>query len=327
MAAQPGQAAEQPSVEQRLARYFSGDEPQADSQPEAEPEPQEQEQQAQDQEQPAETPEGESEAQAEDAVEVDLDAPFMEITTKSEGGADEKRMWSLKEMRDGVMMKQDYQRKTAELARAREQMSQEVMRAVEPTRQQYMQQLQFMQAAVQNLVLPELQGADMEKLASESPADFVKLQARMQRAQQAFGAIQQQLTNAQQEQMQQHAVYSKQMLSDPIEGIPGWSDQMYSTIINEGAKQYRFAPEEVANVVDYRMIKVLNDALDYRKLAAAKPKISKQVVNSPKVLKPGSARDASDAQAQEDKKLRQRLRESGDVRDAAALYAQRLSRR
>jgi hypothetical protein len=83
----------------------------------------------------------------------------------------------------------------------------------------------------------------------------------------------------------------------------------------------------VANVVDYRMIKVLNDALAYRKLAEAKPKISKQVVKSPKVVKPGAAGDASDAQAQTDQKLRQRLRQTGDVKDAAAIYLQRMNRR
>lgn len=325
--AQQGQAQPQPAqpteqdVVSRLSSYLGHEQLEADSEPEGAP-AEEVEEQPQDQQEGEAAPE-----EGEDTVELDLDAPFMEITTKAEGGADDTRKWSLKEMRDGVMMKQDYQRKTAELARAREQMTQEVQKMIEPARNQYVQQLQFMQAAVQNLVLPELGNKDLEKLAAENPSEYVQLQARIHKAQQTFGILQQQIQNAHAQSAQEQAAYSKQMLADPIAGIPGWNDQVYSGLISNGAKEYGFAPEEVANVVDYRMIKVLNDALAYRKLAEAKPKISKQVVKTPKVVKPGSAGDTSDAQAQTDQKLRQRLRQTGDVKDAAAIYLQRMNRR
>ena len=319
-----GQATQQPTeqdVVSRLSAYMGHEQLEADSETEEAPAEEVQEQ-------PQNQPEGEAAPEKdEDTIELDLDAPFMEITTKAEGGADDTRKWSLKEMRDGVMMKQDYQRKTAELARAREQMTQEVQKIVEPARNQYMQQLQFMQAAVQNLVLPELNNVDLEKLSNENPSEYVKLQARVTKAQQTFGILQQRIQEAQAEALQQQAAHSKQMLQDPIQGISGWGDQMYQNIMSDGMKQYGFTQDEVANVVDYRMIKVLNDALAYRKLNEAKPKITKQVVKTPKVVKPGSAGDASDAQAQTDTKLRQRLKQTGDVRDAAAVYLQRMNRR
>src|SRR5574341_1244231 len=282
MAEATGQAApEQPDIITRLTAYLGHQQADQQEAEQAEDAPQGEEAEAQ--------PEGEAESAEpkepeqdsdKDELSIDPEVPFMEITTKKDGGTDETRLWSLNEMRDGVMMKADYQRKTAEVARAREQLQAEVAKSVEPARAQFIQQLQFLSKAVQSLVVPELNGVDLEKLSTESPQEFIKLQARATRAQQALTALQQQIQQAQQDGLAQQAAHSKQMLQDPIQGIPGWGDEVYSSLINDGSKHYGFTPDEVANVVDYRMIKVLHDALQFRKLQAAKPAITKKVVSS-----------------------------------------------
>lgn len=329
MAEATGQASGQPEgdagVVDRLAALFgeSGDEPaqEEQQQPESDaaPEPVVQEADTD----PAET----EEESVQDTLTIDPDSPLVEITIKTEGGADETRLWSLNEMKAGVMMHKDYQRKTAELAKARDQLAQEVQQMVEPERQAYLQNLQNMQAAVQTLVMPELQNVDWEKLAVENPAQYVQLSAKYQKAQQALQYAQHQQQQEMTRQFQAQAQHSRQMLSDPIAGIPGWNDGLYTSLINEASKQYGFSPQEVAQVVDYRMIKVLHDAFQYQKVKSAKPAVEKKVMVAPKVLKPGAQADSSDAHAKTEKDLHQRLRKTGDVKDAAALYMARQARK
>ena len=166
-----------------------------------------------------------------------------------------------------------------------------------------------------------MSNVNWETLATENPAEYVKLSARAQRAQQAMQAVQQQQAELQRKQYQEAAEQSKRKLSDPIEGIPNWGDEVYTSLIQEASKQYGFSPDEVAQVVDWRMIKVLHDAYQYSKVKAAKPEVQKKISVVPKVLKPGAQSD-QDGQAV-DKQLRDRLKKSGNLHDAANLYLSR----
>jgi hypothetical protein len=91
------------------------------------------------------------------------------------------------------------------------------------------------------------------------------------------------------------------------------------TIIQTG-NAYGYSAEELAQVVDYRHIKVLHELAEYRKLKDAKPGVEKKVTVVPKVLRPG-APQSGDSQAKRVNELQQRLRASGSVKDAAALLA------
>jgi hypothetical protein len=312
MAEEQGQAPAQPeqSVLSRLTSFVDPPPPEEEKDPPA-------------QEDTAEQPE-EAEAEAEEApaeeesqgVEVDPDAPLVEITVKGDDGSEDTRLWSLDEMRKGVMMEKDYRRKTAEVARARETLDTEVQQQVQEARNTYVQGLKAAEQTLLALVVPELNGIDMDKLAEENPALAVKFQAKAQKLNNAVHNIRQQLAQADQQAMQQMAQQSIRALSDPVSGIPGWGDEVYSSIIKEGAKTYGFKPEEVANVVDHRMIRVMHDALKYRQATQVKP-VPKQ---SPKVLKPGAPQGRDDQRAREATNLRQRLKKSGDIKDAAAAW-------
>ena len=302
---QEGQAPEQPSVEDRLAAFLAEPE-EGDAEVAAEAE--------------QETPEEEVQEQPEEgSITIDPDAPLFEVSVRVEGGGTEVKNVSLAEMQKGYMMQADYQRKTAELARAKDQLSQEVSQMVEPERQMYQQNLQVLQQMVQGVVMPELQNINWEQLASENPAEYVRATAKAQKAQQMLSQIQQQSQQLQQRQFQETAKRSVQILSDPVQGIAGWNNEMYQGIISEGSKEYGFATEEVANVVDHRMIKVLHDALQYRKLKSAKPTVEKKVVVAPKVLKPG-APAGEDQSAKETKALRAQFHKTGNMKDAARYF-------
>ncbi len=303
-----GQVIEQPADDSeaalvdRIVKTFAPDEPEEEVEaPETEVE--------------AEAPEPEPEGDA-----VDPDAPFIPVKVKAEGGTDQDELLSINQLKSGYMMQKDYQRKTAELARARDTLTQEVEQAVSQERQSYLQGLQVAEQALLNMVVPELNGVDIEKLAQTDPAKAVAIQARAHKLNQTVQAIRGQIAQAAEQARKAQAEQSKRALSDPVSGVPGWGDQLYNQIISE-AKDYGFSTEEVANVVDHRMIRVLHDALQYRKAKTAKPK--DQVKAVPKVLKPGTPQGKSALQAQNEAQLSNRLQKSGSIEDAAALYLAR----
>ena len=61
----------------------------------------------------------------------------------------------------------------------------------------------------------------------------------------------------------------------------------------------------MAQVYDPRMVKVLNDAYQWRQLQSKKPEISKKVVTVPKIVKPGNNAkpDAATERAKQFKQL------------------------
>jgi hypothetical protein len=268
---------------------------------------------------PQVTPEAAAPEEDENTITIDPDAPLFDVTVKTEGGANENLKVSLKELESGFMMQKDYQRKTAELARARDSLTQEVQKMVEPERQQYVQNLQVMHEAIMRMAAPELQNVNWEQLAAEDPAKAVQLSAKAQRVQQTLQHIQSQMQQAQHDAITKAAQQCQRMLTDPVNGIPNWGQEVAQTIIQTG-NAYGYSAEELAQVVDYRHIKVLHELAEYRKLKDAKPGVEKKVTVVPKVLRPG-APQSGDSQAKRVNELQQRLRASGSVKDAAALLA------
>jgi uncharacterized membrane protein len=313
-----GQAAPQPSVEERLTAYVTN---LATEEPEESEEVQpEQTVQEEADVQETETPQ----ENEQDTITLDPEAPLFDVTVKIEGGGNEQKKVSLKDLEAGYMMQADYQRKTAELARARETLTAEVQKMVEPERQSYAQNLQLLHQTVLGLVAPELQNTNWEQLAVENPSEYVKLSAKAQKFQQTLQFIQGQQQQAQAQAFQQAAEHSKKMLADPMQGIPNWGNELYQSLLRYGTDS-GFAPEEVANVVDYRMIKVLWKAQKYDELQAAKPNVEKKVTVVPKVLKPGAP--VGDLQARKEKELHVQLKKGGGkLEDAAALYMARRKR-
>jgi hypothetical protein len=268
---------------------------------------------------PQVTPEAAAPEEDENTITIDPEAPLFDVTVKVEGGDSETLKVSLKELEAGFMMQKDYQRKTAELARARDSLTQEVQKMVEPERMQYVQSLQVLQQTVLSMADPELQNVNWKQLASQDPAKYVDLSAKAQWVQQTMGQIDGQIKAMQQQALAQQAQRCTQMLTDPIEGIPNWGPDVAKTVFQTGLS-LGYSQEELAQVVDYRSIKALHELAEYRALKAAKPAVEKKVTVVPKVLRSG-APQSGDSQAKRVNELQQRLKQSGSVKDAAALLS------
>lgn len=294
------------------------EEPQAEAQPPEDAAPAE----PNAQEEGAEAP---SEPVAEIPLEQ-LESIELEVTVKEEDGRDVTEKQSIKELKLGYMRQKDYQRKTQEVARQRNEVEAKVRQGVEAERAQYAQTLAALQAAVVEAVEPELRNVNWNQLANENPAEYVRLRNRADQvanALQTAKAKQNEVLARQRAESDQAlrkaAAESRQVLE---KDIPGWNDTLYQDLLQQGLK-VGFKPDEVGQWVDPRAIKLLHKAHLYDQLQATKPPAEKKVVAVPKVIKPGSTTKTNPAQVKQKEAL-ERVQKSGRWQDAAELIKARL---
>jgi hypothetical protein len=271
--------------------------------------------------QPAETqPETPVEAPAEEVVEFDEETPFFELDYNGE-----KKKLSAKDLREGYLAKQDYHRNIQKVKAQEAELGTKAQQAELRAAQEYAQRLEVHKQAVTRLsgvkTMPEI-----EALSRQDPAaaqqEFLKLISVNQTIQAIEGEQRAAAEKHQQAMKAAHAQTVAKAREILESDVPNWSAELYSKVLGGVAKDYGFQNHEVEPVVDPRLIKVFHDAYQYRQLQRAKPEISKKVVTVPKVMKPGSAEKpnpSSDAVQDAEK----RLKKSGDLRDAAALYLAR----
>jgi hypothetical protein len=307
MADQAPAAPTESSVADRLANYFGGD---VAVQEEAAPAPETAEVEVPDQ---PEVPEGEEvpvqpeteTAVAEQLVDVEVDGKVVKVPP---------------EAKDALMRHADYTRKTMDLAEQRKQFLQQ-------------QELSNAQAAFQREIADEstqltqlnVQLEQFKKLPwSEMDTD------QMVRARQAQDSIKEQrddvqrAIDAKKEQFLQRFSASKQQMIQQAQEylrktIPtGWGEAS-QTDAAKAAKAVGFSNEEIVNFLDPRAQHLAWKAAQWDKLQAAKPQVTNKVSSAPPVTKPGSSATTESQRSQTIKQQRERLRKTGDWKDAARL--------
>lgn len=260
------------------------------------------------------------------AIEIDLNAPLFEVEEVMEGGQKQKVKRSVQELIKGRMLEADYRRKTAEMSKRERDMEAAVLKAVNESRSYYGAYLQALEAQLLENMNPELKNVNWKEVEAQDPTKFTRLQAEAQSLAAMLQAVRAQGTMLNQqvlaERQQRHAKAAQQayaVLSDPDRGIPGWGDEMYKSLMRSGIEMYGYAPQEVGAAVDPRFFKLLHDAVEYRKLVAAKPGVEKKLVRVPKVVTPGPGTERGSQQKAQRDQLRKELRKSGDVNVAARL--------
>lgn len=253
-----------------------------------------------------------------------LEAIQLEVEVSGDSGKVVEKP-TIKELKLGYMRQKDYQTKTAEVARQRNEVGEKIRQGIEGERQAYAQTLQQLQSAMVQLAAPELQNVDWNKLATDNPADYVAKRNRLEQFQNAIRAInekQHEVTAKMQAEQSQALQNAAKEARETLErDIPGWNDELYQSLMKTGS-DYGFKPEEVGSWVDPRSIKVLHDAYQFRQLKV-KPVQANKVVNVPKVIKPGTVNSSTVKQRNVEASMK-KLQTSGRVEDAAAVIRARL---
>lgn len=258
----------------------------------------------------SDTPEeAEEEAEADDDEDGGEEAePEYEVET-----AEGKQKVKLQELLDGFLRTADYTRKTQAVAEER--------KAVERAKAELAQYEKQLSEQLQAWAVPTEQEPNWAELATKlTPQDFNLRRVQWEQRQRQRDTAR---AEFQRLQASQRAQMVKEERDRLFEAIPEWRDQAKfeaaAQRIAQNAPEYGFAPDEIAMVVDHRMIRVLNDAIAYRELQKAKPAVDKKTTQIKQALKPGAKPDKAKSQEAARQKMRDELRKTGDLRTAAQL--------
>lgn len=253
-----------------------------------------------------------------------LEAIELEVTHKGDDGKDVTAKLPIKALREGYMRQADYQRKTADLARQREQATEAVRQGVQGERTQYLQNLQQLEAVVMETAAAELKNVNWNDLSINNPFEYVRLQNRQNEVNQTLNNIrtkQQEVRTKQDADTRQAKEQAAHKTWATLEtDIPGWSNDLYEAAM-KATESVGFNPGESKQWLDAKAIKLAYKAHQYDLLQAGKPAADKKVINVPKVIKPGATATASPT-AQKRSDALTRLNKSGKVDDLAAFLSQ-----
>lgn len=179
-------------------------------------------------------------------------------------------------------------------------------------------------AMAANLLNAEFANVDWQRLQQDDPIEFnskyIQWQQHNARLSQLADAIahhRNEQTEAQKQHLEKLRAEEQKRI---VEAIPSWSDKAakereWGEIVST-AKEYGFTEENVNEVFDHRVIKLLRDAKEYAKLQKAKPQTEKRLKLAPKMVKPGNAKKADVAKTEQ---LMSRAKKTGAVDDVAEL--------
>jgi len=267
----------------------------------------------------------EVEGEAEEQEETEVEEEELPQTFKVKAAGEEKDV-TLDELIKGYQLGADYTKKTTEVAEQRKAVEAE-RKAIEEAkyaRDTYAQRLQ----AIEEFIVSQTPNEDLNYLKENDPIGYAVKVAELSEKKEQLAAIraeqariaqvqQSETARAMQEKVAQEAQKLTQVLpefSDPAKG-----ENLRSEIRNYG-KSLGFTDEELSSVYDSRHVVTLHKAMMYDKLQKSKPAVTKKVSEAPKMLKAGSSTGNNNTETI--KKQKVQLRNSGHVRDAAALFEQ-----
>ncbi len=269
--------------------------------------------------------EGEDAPKDEGAAEIPLDqleAIELEVEVSGDKGKVTEKL-PIKELKLGYMRQKDYQTKTAEVARQREEVGQKLRQGIESERTQYQQNLQQLHDALLASVAPELKNADWNTLATNDPFKYVELRNRAEQIGNALASIkakqQEVQTKAESDKKEAATEQARKTWATLEADIPGWNAELYQSILKAG-ESVGVTQAEAGAWLDAGQIKLLHKAYLYDQLKAGAPPASKKVVTAPKAIAPGAASTVP-RQVQQKQNALGKLQKSGKLNDLAEFLA------
>jgi len=277
-------------------------------------------------------PEAEEEEQkaSEDEDESETDEPEESTDEQVEEVEYEGKAYKLpKELKEALLRQKDYTQKTQEVAERR--------RAADQLAEQVRFQAEFQQAHFAKVV--EVQGIDAQlqqyaqidwaALAKEDPAQYLMLDRQQRTLQEQANRGKAEIQALAHEHAGKAQELRRQAQARCIEevrkDIKDFSPEVLRSI-DETGRNFGFSGEELAQVTDPRVVRVLHAAMQYQKLQGSKSIAEKRVqsVQPVKVKTAGSATVNQHSAKLND--IRARLKSTGRPADAEALLAARFAK-
>ena len=221
----------------------------------------------------------------------------------------------------------DYTQKTQQVAEQRKELE-AYAESIKAQEQAFQEQMQLNNVLIEDVAkitsldqqLNQYANVNWQQLSDNDFVEAQKLfftynQLQQERSQlvSQFEAKKQEVVTKQTQLMAEKIAKGKEILAKEI---PNWSPETNQALLSTG-KDYGFSDAELNAIVDPRHVKVLHDAMQWRKLqqnSTVKNKIS----NAKPVVKPG-AKDSKTEATSNHRKLRESLRKTGKSDMAAKL--------
>lgn len=223
----------------------------------------------------------------------------------------------------GYQREADYTRKTQKLAEERRMVESEFQQ-VRGEREQYAQVLGQLEQKLRELTPPE---PDWEQLEKQDPTEYARQWTNHQRRQQQQAAVYAEQARLHQLQQAEQAKAMQERLLEEANRvkdlIPEWrspekAKEDGKALIEYGQK-LGFSEQELGNVTDARALVALYKAWKFDQMMSKKPELQAKIKKAPRMATPGSANTVSPKNS-ELKSAKQRLANTGRVKDAAALF-------
>lgn len=238
---------------------------------------------------------------------------------------------SLAELVNGYQRQSTFTQRQQELAKDRESLDEQLrgvpaqQEALRQTYHEYQEVLQQLRGQMEAANAPA--DLDWNALERENPLQWLKLKelerqrgAELQAVMTEQGRMQQILQYENDRKLQTHLAHERTRV---IEKIPEWSDGEVQAseqrrLVTFG-KSVGYSDDELNTLYDHRALVVLRDAMRYRELTGAgKITAAKSKIGS---VKGGNQQTVHQTRTRKSKEKRARLRATGKVDDAAAIFA------
>ena len=213
----------------------------------------------------------------------------------------------------------DYTQKTQQVAEQRKELE-AYAESIKAQEQAFQEQMQLNNVLIEDVAkitsldqqLNQYANVNWQQLSDNDFVEAQKLfftynQLQTERSQlvSQFEAKKQQVVQKQSQLMAEKIAKGKEILAKEI---PNWSPETNQALLSTG-KDYGFSDAELNSIVDPRHVKVLHDAMQWRKLQQNSV-VKKKVSNAKPVVKPGSKDTKAEANSNH-RQLREQLRKTG----------------
>ena len=233
-------------------------------------------------------------------------APVEKITfkVKGEDGVEETVEATPEEIASSYMRQKDYTKKTQALAAREHEAVQFLTQKHDEIRQNYISQAELTRAAIVNMAGIRSE-SEMAELANSDPAAWVAENQRQRQIATYLNQLDQSI-HSEKEQAALQAEIAEKTRKEQLFNT-SWAELqkdgidrpklegIYGNVI----KNYGFTQEELATVLDHRMVKVMRDAVAYRTLKSQKADVTKKVQSAPRM----PTRQAQPANERRDREL------------------------
>lgn len=266
----------------------------------------------------SEEPEAEEEEQSEDEVPAilklkvngeEVEKPLEEVVALAQQGL-------------------DYTQKTQQVAEQRKELE-AYAESIKAQEQAFQEQMQLNNVLIEDVAKITALDQQLNQYANVnwqqlSDSDFVEaqklfftynqLQTERSNLVSQFEAKKQEVVSKQTQLMAEKIAKGKEILAKEI---PNWSPETNQALLSTG-KDYGFSDAELNAIVDPRHVKVLHDAMQWRKLQQKDSIVKKKVSSAKPVVKPGAKDTKAEANSNV-RQLRESLRKTGKSDMAAKL--------